>query len=205
VEFDVPESALAAEVNAREHDVIHSMNHDDALFERFLDSRGTTREEFTAELRENAIRAVRAQLILDVIADNEELSVGDAELTEYLVRQAGRYNMAPQQFADEIVKAGSLPSLIAEVRRTKALATALAAATITDASGNVVDLSALPAGQLDLTGQDDPDEGGFAVVDDDLDDASDDDLDELDESDDDGGDGNDDDDDDADDDEAHAE
>jgi trigger factor len=38
--------------------------------------------------------------------------------------------------------------MVADVRRTKALATVLESASITDASGNNVDLSALPATQL---------------------------------------------------------
>jgi trigger factor len=149
IEFDVPESAVASEVGYREHEIVHSMNHDDDLMARFLTEQGKTREEFDAELRENAIRSVKAQFILDSIADAEELSVDDAELTTYLVRQADRYNMSPQDFANEIVKAGNLPGLVADVRRNKALALALSAATITDASGNTVDLSALTPAQLD--------------------------------------------------------
>ncbi len=143
IEFPVPESAIASEVGYREHDIVHSLGHDDALFEQFLEGQGKTRDEFDTELRDNAVRSVKAQLILDAIAEAEELSVGDAELTEYLVRQAARYNMAPQDFANEVLQNGNLPALISDVRRNKALAAALAVATVTDTSGNVVDLSAL--------------------------------------------------------------
>jgi trigger factor len=148
-EFDAPESAVTSEVSYREHDVIHSLNHDDDLFLRFLSSQGKTREDFLADLRENAVRSVKAQLILDSIADSEELTVGDAELTEYLVRQAARYNIAPKDFADEIVKAGNLPALIADVRRNKALAVALTAATVTDASGTTLNLAELSPAELE--------------------------------------------------------
>ena len=106
----------------REHEIVHSLGHDDALFDRYLESQGKTREEFTAELRESAEKSVRAQFILDAIADKTEVQVGDAELTEYLVRQAARYSMAPQEFANQIVQAGNLPALVADVRRNKALA-----------------------------------------------------------------------------------
>jgi trigger factor len=145
VEFPVPESSITSEVGYREHDIIHSLNHDDALFEQFLAGQGKTREEFDADLREGAINSVKAQFILDAIADKEQVGVGDGELTEYLVRQAQRYNMSPQDFANEVMQAGNLPALIADVRRNKALAVALSAATITDESGNTIDLSALSA------------------------------------------------------------
>lgn len=160
VEFPLPESAVQAEVDFREHDVIHQLGHDDALFERYLEIAGKSREEFTAELRENAEKSVRAQFVLDAIADRFEVQVGDGELSEYLIRQAARYGMPAQEFANQIVQAGNLPALFADVRRSKALATVLEKANVTDESGNTVDLSALsPAALSDLaSAEDDIDE-----------------------------------------------
>jgi trigger factor len=116
VDFPLPESAIKAEVDMREHDIVHSLNHDDSLFDRYLESQGKTRDEFTAELRESAEQSVRVQFILDAIADKTDVQVGDAELTEYLVRQAARYNMAPQDFASQVMQGGNLPALVADVR-----------------------------------------------------------------------------------------
>jgi trigger factor len=149
VEFPVPESAIKAEVDFREHEIVHSLGHDDTLFDRYLEMQGKSREEFTEELREGAEQAVRAQFVLDAIADQTEVQVGDAELTEYLVRQAARYNMPPQEFANQIMQAGNLPALVQDVRRNKALADVLENAAITDASGNIVDLKALTASLAD--------------------------------------------------------
>ncbi len=143
IQFPVPEGAVKAEVDSREHDVIHSLNHDDALFERYLAMQGTTRAEFQKELASSAEQTVRVQLILDAIADKQDVQVGDAELTEYLVRQANRYDMSPTEFADNVVQSGNLPALIADVRRNKALATVLEAAQISDSNGKAVDLNAL--------------------------------------------------------------
>jgi trigger factor len=145
VDFPLPESAVKAEVDYREHEVVHSLGHDDALFDRYLSMQGTTREEFDTELRDSAEKSVRAQFVLDAVADQIDVQVGDSELTEYLIRQAARYEMAPQEFANQVVQAGNLPALIADVRRNKALATVLETAEISDASGNRVDLSALSA------------------------------------------------------------
>jgi trigger factor len=151
VDFPLPESAVKAEVEFREHEVVHSLGHDDEVFDRYLTMRGKTREEFTAELRAGAEKSVRVQFVLDAIADKIEVQIGDSELTEYLVREAARYEIPPQEFANQIVEAGNLPDLIAGVRRNKALATVLETAVITDESGNAVDLSALsPAAMADL-------------------------------------------------------
>jgi trigger factor len=151
-EVPLPESAVQAEIEWREHDVVHQLGHDDAAFERYLQAEGKSKDEFTAELREAAEKSVKTQFILDSIADAEAVSVSDAELTDYIVRQAERYGMAPQEFADQIVQAGNIAALVAEVRRNKALAAVLESADVTDASGNRVDLSGLatPDGQAEL-------------------------------------------------------
>ncbi len=148
VDFPLPDSAIQAEVDYREHEIVHALEHDDASFDEFLKRQGQTREEFTDQLRESARKSVKAQFLLDAIADADQVEVGEAELTEYLVRQAGRYNMAPQEFANQLVEAGNLPALMADVRRNKALAEVLQQAKITDESGRAVDLSALTPSQL---------------------------------------------------------
>ena len=148
VDFPLPDSAIQAEVDYREHEIVHALEHDDAAFDEFLKRQGQTREEFTDQLRESARKSVKAQFLLDAIADADQVEVGEAELTEYLVRQAGRYNMAPQEFANQLVEAGNLPALMADVRRNKALAAVLQEAKITDESGRAVDLSALTLSQL---------------------------------------------------------
>ncbi len=208
-DIPLPESVVKAEIEWREHDVIHQLEHDDERFAEFLEQEGQTREEFDAELRAIAERSVKSQFLLDAVADAEGVEVGEAELSEYLVRQAQRYEMAPQEFANQLLQGGNLPAVVADVRRNKALAALLERATVTDASGRVVDLAALTsdptsiaeAGE-DLT--DDLDEDDDDLDDDGLDDG---DLDDdgLDDDDLDDDDLDDDDDDDLDDDEAgHA-
>lgn len=164
----LPESSVKAEIEWREHDVVHQLGHDDAAFAAYLESEGKTKDEFDAEIRETAETSVKTQLILDAVADKESVSVSDAELTEYIVRQAQRYGMAPQEFADQIVQAGNIGALVADVRRNKALATVLESANVTDESGNKVDLSSLatPEGQADLDELEDAlDEAGEALDD----------------------------------------
>ncbi|MDQ2749486.1 MAG: trigger factor [Actinomycetota bacterium] len=167
VEFPLPESAVKAEVDFREHEIVHSLGHDDGMLDRYLATQGKTRDEFDTELREGAEKAVRSQLLLDAIADKTDVQIGDAELTEYLVREAARYEMPPQEFANQIVQAGNLPDLIAGVRRSKALAAVLEGAVITDESGHTVDLSALaPSARAELLDAGDP---GLGPVDDEAD------------------------------------
>ncbi len=105
-------------------------------------------EEHKAEFEKQAREALTAQFVLDAIAAKEELSVGEGELSEYIVRNASRYGMTPDDFADQIVASGQIPAVIGEVVRAKALAQVLQAATVTDVSGNPVDLESLRNDQV---------------------------------------------------------
>jgi trigger factor len=124
VDLPVPEGAVQQQVE-----------------EHFADGHGDDahREEFETNARES----LKSQLILDKIADAEELAVTEAELSQWLVAQAPRYGMTPDQFAQELVNAGQVPAAVAEVRRSKALAHVLEHARIVDTNGAVIDLNQL--------------------------------------------------------------
>ncbi len=139
----LPESVVAAEVDTRMHDAVHGFDHDEERFAEFLAEQGKTREEFDTEARADAEKSVRTRLVLDALADAENVSVSDAELTERIVMQAQQYRMPPEEFVRRIQEAGQLGAIYADVRRTKGLIAAVRAATVTDASGERVDLSDL--------------------------------------------------------------
>jgi trigger factor len=111
------------------------------LADHFDDGHGD--DEHRAEFEKQAREGLTAQFVLDEIAAKESLSVGEGELSEYIVRNAPRYGLSPDDFANQIVAAGQVPAIIGEVVRAKALAFVLEHATVTDESGEAVDLEAL--------------------------------------------------------------
>jgi trigger factor len=96
-----------------------------------------------AEVTEEAQKALRAQILLDQLADDLEIEVEENELLEYLVNSSRQYNMDPQTFIDQVQRAGQIPAIVAEVARSKATAFALRRATVKDTAGKKVDLSAV--------------------------------------------------------------
>lgn len=119
-----------------------------AEVDQHLDGEGRADDdEHRAEVEGDVRKGVAQQFILDEIAKVEDVAVSEAELTDYLVRQASRYGMAPDQFVGEVVRANQVPMFVGEVVRGKAMAVVLEHAIITDASGRTVDLSALDADQ----------------------------------------------------------
>ena len=153
----LPESAVAGEVEWRQHDINHQLQNAGLDVQTYLTSEGKSQEEFEQEIRTNAETAVKSQLVLDAIADAEQLGVSDAELTDHVIAQSQRYGVSPQEFAQQLTQAGNLPALVSDVRRSKALATVLERATVTDASGRPVDLEALrPRPQVEEAAEAEP-------------------------------------------------
>lgn len=111
--------------------------------EHFKDNHGD--EAHRQEYIDGQRRSLKAQFILDKIAEQEKLSVSEAELSAWLMQQAPRYGMTPQEFADALVQSGGVQMALADVRRVKALEVVLQSADVVDSNGNAVDLSELDA------------------------------------------------------------
>jgi len=99
--------------------------------------------EHRAEVDGQVRSSLKSDFLLDAIVQAEDIQITEMELTEYLVRTSQRYGMPPEQFAQELQKAGQIAQLVSEVTRAKALASVLERITVKDASGNVIDLQAL--------------------------------------------------------------
>ncbi|QOD45042.1 trigger factor [Clavibacter zhangzhiyongii] len=94
-----------------------------------------------AEVKESSEKAFRQQLLLDVIAEKEELKVSQDELTQYLIQGAQQYNMEPNEFVQVLQQNNQIPAMVGEVARNKALAVVLDKARVVDADGEVVDVT----------------------------------------------------------------
>jgi trigger factor len=103
-------------------------------------------DEHRAEVDASTRKALKAQFLLDAIAEKLEVRVEQPELIEYLVMSAQQYGMDPNEFAQSIDQQGQIPSIVSEVARRKALAAVLDQATVTDTAGVAVDLDELVAG-----------------------------------------------------------
>ena len=103
-------------------------------------------DEHRAEVGESTRKGLKTQLVLDAIAEKEEVKVEQQELIEFLVMSSQQYGMDPNQFAQSLDQEGQIPAMVAEVARRKALATVLEKVAVKDTAGNAIDLNeAVPA------------------------------------------------------------
>ncbi|CAM3960581.1 MULTISPECIES: trigger factor [Tsukamurella] len=142
-EIPLPESVVKQQADANVHDVLHQVGHNEELLETALKAQGTSREEFEQQAQESAEKQVKVQLLLDAIADAQDVQVDQQELQEHILFQSQRYGMQPQEFIQQIQQAGQLPALFQEVRRGKGLADVVLEVKVVDADGNPVDTKAL--------------------------------------------------------------
>ena len=135
VEVPIPESLVEAEVHSH------------------LEGEGRLEDdEHRAEVAESTRKGLKTQLVLDAIAEKEEVQVQQQELIEFLVMSSQQYGMDPNAFAQSLDQEGQIPAMVAEVARRKALATVLEKVSVKDTAGNVVDLNeAVPGTEADET------------------------------------------------------
>ncbi len=143
VDVPLPETVVTDELNSRRRNVEQQLAYAGITLEKYLEDEGQTEEEFEADLERRVRDAVVAQLLLDEVATKEELGVDQSELSEHLVMRAQQSGEDPQEFANHMFEHNHIPELVQEIRRGKALAQIVESATVTDASGNVVELKNL--------------------------------------------------------------
>ena len=127
IKMDVPEGAITDEIE-----------------QHFADGHGD--EAHKAEFESNVRTGLKTRIVLDKIAETEDVQINDSELSQWLIQESQRYGMSPDQFANELVQAGQIEAAIAEVRRAKALATVLESVQVVDKSGKAIDLNVVLRG-----------------------------------------------------------
>lgn len=140
-DFALPESIVDEQVHQQLHQLLGQMAHDENALNEVLKAQGMTREEFDKQAREDSENAVRTQLFLDTLAEQENPEVSQQELTDHILFTAQSYGMDPNQFVGQLQQSGQIANLFSDVRRGKALAAAICRVSVKDDAGNDVDPS----------------------------------------------------------------
>lgn len=153
-DFEVPAGLVAAEVAGRKQQITDQLARAGFTLERYLeeseDETAKTADEFWAELEGRTRDALKAQIILDKLADERELGVDQQELTEMLFRRAAASGSSPEQEMQHMLEHNHATEWMQEIRRDKALRLIVSEAVVTDADGARVDVAAVrPDGTLE--------------------------------------------------------
>lgn len=141
-------AAIDALLEANEVPVPEQLVEDEV--KRHLEQEGKSLDdEHGEEVRAEANRSFKQQVLLDEIIKAEQVEVEQEEFTQYLFQQSSQYGIAPQEFVQIMQQNNQIPQLVGEVARSKAVLYVLEDAEIVDSNGKSVDLSEFTAAVRD--------------------------------------------------------
>lgn len=146
-EFELPEALLNTEVENRKKQISEQLARAGYTLERYLEDTeeetATSEDEFWAQVATNAETSLKAQIILDKLADDREVTVTQQELTELIFRRAQQSGTSPEQEMQHMMEHNHAPEWMGELRRGKILREVVLESTVTDTNGNVVNVAAV--------------------------------------------------------------
>jgi trigger factor len=152
LQIDIPENLLASELEARREQITSQLAQAQLTLADYLqDSEEAQDEEsFWADVEKRSTDALKAQIILDKVAEERQIAVDQNDLTSHIIRKAQQDNTTPQEIAEHLQEhPHHIDEYMLEIRRGKSLALVVESATITDSDGERVELSRLrPDGTL---------------------------------------------------------
>lgn len=153
VELEPPDALVNDEMQRRIHDLLHRLEARGVGFEAYLQSTGFTQEQFVDRVRAGAIQAVKADLALRAVVEQEDVEVTEEDVDSEIERLAERVERTPTEVRDELEHGGGFQAIRSEVARGKALQFLVDHALVVDASGNEIDLT-LPESEESGDGSD---------------------------------------------------
>jgi trigger factor len=172
VPIEVPEGVLKTEVDSRKEQIEGQLAQAGLTLERYLEESADEEDEdsdapkdvesFWADTEKRAADALKAQMILDKIADDREIGVEQEELTQFIVRRAQATGVTPDQELQHMLEHNHVAEYMGEIRRGKVLDLIMSEATVTDSHGETVEFATFEA---DASAAQPGDEAAEEVVD----------------------------------------
>jgi trigger factor len=142
VDIPLPDDLVDREIASRRQSLDDRLERSGNTLDEYLEAVGSSAEQLDEQFAQDARRSVKAGFVLDKLAAAEELGVTQEELAAYVTEQAYRMGVAPDRLAKELSERGQLAAAAADVLRSKALTLIAERASITDESGQKIDLAA---------------------------------------------------------------
>jgi trigger factor len=134
---------ISSEVEARKSQIRSQLDGAGIDLDAYLEETGEAddAESFWTGVEKRSADAMKAQLVLDKTAEETGVTVDQNDLTQHIFRRAQEEGTAPQQVIEHMQEhPHHIDEYMLEIRRGKALATIVEAATVTDSNGDVVEL-----------------------------------------------------------------
>ncbi|MDR0488109.1 MAG: trigger factor [Propionibacteriaceae bacterium] len=146
-QFEIPEALVVDETQSRLSQINEQLKAAGITMDEFLQRRGdpkvSTPEEFEASTRESVERGIRAEIILSRVVREEQVSVDQQDLTNFVLQKAQDNGTTPDQEIEHMHSHGHLQEWISQIRQSKALDVIATKATVKDTKGKVIDVASI--------------------------------------------------------------
>jgi trigger factor len=120
-ELEAPEKLVEEEFKHRIEHFEHDLSHAGLTMDDYGRQAGLTELEIRRDIRGQAGRSVKAELLLEEIARQQSIEVADEDLGREIAMLAARAQKEPKEIAQELAKTGRVRAMAADIMRRKAL------------------------------------------------------------------------------------
>lgn len=145
-EFELPEKLIETQIEGARDSVNQQLAQRGLTLDDYLadsDEEAETAEEFWELLEKNTVEGLRARILLEKFADDEEIGIEQDDFFNLLSQKAQQAGTSPEQEMQHMLEHGHQAEWFGEIRRGKALEQLVLAATVTDEDGQVIDFPQL--------------------------------------------------------------
>src|SRR5262249_38536531 len=135
IDMPLPDSIVEHEIEHRRESLERDLDQAGLTLEAYAESRQVSPADVDKELADDVRRSVKARFILDQLAEQEDLSVEQDEIAQYLAQIAYQQGVPPDQLARQLTSSGQLAAVISDVLRSKTADVLAERVKVTDASG----------------------------------------------------------------------
>ncbi len=146
---EIPEQLVLEELRERIHDLNHRLESQGMNLGQFLGATGRSEQEFLDELRAGALQSVKVDLALRALVEEEGVEVTDEELDEELAAMGDQLEMDVDQVRERLDRAGRLPAVRSDRRKSKAMRWLIDNVELLDEDGNPVSRDELTVNQTE--------------------------------------------------------
>jgi trigger factor len=119
--LEPPDKLVDGEAEHRLHHFEEELKRAGVTMDDYGQSAGVTELEIRRDLREQAERSVKAELLLEEIARTQDLEVSEEDIGREIALVAAQTGQDPKDVAEQVVGSGRLSAVAADVLRRKAL------------------------------------------------------------------------------------
>jgi trigger factor len=139
VEIELPEALVRSEMDDQLHRFVHRLEDNELTLDDYFQASGVDQQQFLDDLRQQAERSLRNQLVLEAVARDAGIEVTPEDVSA-VIQAAAAQSGDPVAYLEAFRQGGRELALAGDILRNRALDAILSAANPVDEDGNPVDL-----------------------------------------------------------------